>query len=121
MVFVAAAAGGGLVAAYAAAPGSPHDATALVFARAFAYDIMHIYALKMAAVFMITTSTLALRTHFTANWIAWLGYAAAALILIGSSYISWLFLVFPCWVLLVSIYILFDNLRSPLVVVDHGS
>jgi hypothetical protein len=52
---------------------------------------MHIYTLKMAAVFMITTSTLTVRSHFTAHWIAWLGYAAAATILIGSSYLDWVF------------------------------
>ena len=82
---------------------------------------MHIYALKMAAVFMITTSTLAVRTRFTANWIAWLGYASAAVVLIGSSYLYWLFLVFPFWVLLVSIHILIDNLgKSSRVVANHG-
>ena len=82
---------------------------------------MHIYALKMAAVFMITTSTLAIRTGFTANWIAWLGYASAAVILFGSSYLYRAFLVFPCWVLLVSIYILIENLMKPSpVVADNG-
>ena len=64
---------------------------------------MHIYAFKMAAVFMVTTSTLALRTRVTARWIAVVGYASAALILFGSGYLDWVLFVFPCWVLLVSI------------------
>jgi hypothetical protein len=32
------------------------------FARAVTYEIMNLYAVKMAAVFMISTSTLAIRT-----------------------------------------------------------
>jgi branched-subunit amino acid ABC-type transport system permease component len=85
----------------------------LAFARALTYDIMHIYAFKMAAVFMITTSTLVVHTRVTARWLALLGYASAAFLLIGSSYLDWVLFVFPCWILLVSVYILIDNLRRP--------
>jgi hypothetical protein len=84
--------------------------------------VMHIYAFKMAAVFMITTSTLAIRTQVTALWIALLGYASAVLLLIGSSYFNWVLFVFPCWVLLVSVYVLIDNLREPVqAVAGRGS
>jgi hypothetical protein len=72
---------------------------------------MNVYAIKMAAVFMITTSTVALYTVFVARWIAYLGYALASILLVGSYYIGWGFFVLPTWVLLVSIYILIDNLR----------
>jgi hypothetical protein len=113
MLFVAAAVGGGLIRAYSAAATVAFDDSTFIFARAFGYDIMHIYAFKMAAVFMITTSTLAIRTRVTAPWIALLGYASAALLLVGSSYFDWVLFVFPCWVLLVSVYVLIDNLREP--------
>jgi hypothetical protein len=113
MMFVAAASAGGLVRAYSAAPSELSDRSGFTFARAFTYDIMHIYAFKMAAVFMITTSTLAIRTRVTARWIAFLGYASAALLLAGSNYFDWVLFVFPCWVLTISIYILADNLRTP--------
>jgi len=122
MLFVAAAVGGGLIRAYSAAATVAFDDSTFIFARAFGYDIMHIYAFKMAAVFMITTSTLAIRTQVTALWIALLGYASAVLLLIGSSYFDWVLFVFPCWVLLVSVYVLIDNLRRPVQVdVGHGS
>ena len=111
MLFVAASAGGGLIRAYIAAPDVLANSSAFTFARAFSYDIMHIYAFKMAAVFMITTSTLALHTRITARWIAMAGYASAAFILIGSGYVDWVLFVFPLWVLLVSVYILIENLR----------
>jgi hypothetical protein len=39
-----------------------------------------------------------------------LGYASAAIILIGSGFVDWL--LFPCWVLVVSIYVLTENLRK---------
>jgi hypothetical protein len=113
MMFVAASAVGALIRAYTVTPQSLFDGSRFAFARAFAFDIMHVYAFKMAAVFMITTSTLALRTRITARWIAMLGYASAAVLLIGSSFLDWVLFAFPCWVLLVSAYILVDNFRRP--------
>lgn len=112
MTFVAASAVAASILAYNAAPNDMFRASAFAFARAFTYDIMHIYAFKMAAVFMMTTSTLAIWTKITARWIPILGYAAAAFILVGSGYVDWALFVFPLWVLLVSIYILIDNLRK---------
>ena len=113
MIFVAAAAASGLVRAYAAAPAALFGGSTFAFARGFTYDVMHVYAFKMAAVFMVTTSTLILRTAVTARWIALLGYVSALLLLAGSNYLDWVLFVFPGWVLLVSIYILVDNLSTP--------
>ena len=113
MLFVAASAGEGLIIAYSAAPKALFDVSTFTFARAFTYDIRHVYAFKMAAVFMVTTSTLAINTRVTARWIALVGYASAALILLGSGYLDWVLFVFPCWVLLVSVYILISNMRGP--------
>lgn len=112
MMFVAAAVGGGIVRAYAAAPATQTNDAAFAFARALSYGLMHIYAFKMASVFMITTSTLAIRTRIAPAWIAWLGYAAAAFLLFGSGFLDWVLFVFPGWVLLLSIYILLDNLHG---------
>lgn len=111
MLFVAASAMAALILAHAS--GRILDSATFAFARAFAYNIMHIYALKMAAVFMITTSTLAVITLLTPRWIAVLGYASAALLLLGSGYLDVALFIFPAWVLLVSVYILIDNLRRP--------
>jgi hypothetical protein len=111
MLFVAAAAGGGLVTAYAVAPEQIFRGGAFAFGRAFAFDLMHIYAFKMAAVFMATSSTLAFRTGFTPRWIALVGFATALFLLIGSGYVEWAVFTFPGWIFLVSAYILFDNLR----------
>lgn len=121
MMFVSAAAVGGLIRAYSAAPNAMFEGSTFAFARAFAFDIMHIYAFKMAAVFMLTTSTLAIRTRVTPFWIALLGYASAVFLLVGSDYFDWVLFVFPCWVLLVSVTIVTDNLRRPpRAVAEHG-
>jgi hypothetical protein len=81
------------------------------FARAVAYIIVNVYAIKMAGVFMISTSTVVIYTGIAPRWIAVLGYVLALLLLIGSYYLSWSFIVLPVWVLLISIYIFIDNLR----------
>ena len=113
MLFMSAAMVGGLIIAYTADPSRIVGSTTFTSARAIAYEVMNIYAVKMAGVFMIATSTLALRTGFLARWIAWLGYAVALLLLLSSRYIEGILLVFPLWVLLISLYILIDNLRRP--------
>lgn len=109
MLFVAAASVGGLILAYKATPDILAAPGAFAFGRTFAYDVMHIYAFKMAAVFMATTSTLLLFTRAAARWVAILGYAAALVLLIASGFSDWALFVFPAWVLLVSVYILIDN------------
>ena len=113
MLFVSAAMVGGIIIAHAADPQRLLGSATFTFARAITYEIMNIYAIKMAGVFMVATSTLALRTGFIARWIAWLGYAVALLLLFSSRYIEGILLVFPLWVLLISLYILIDNLRRP--------
>lgn len=85
----------------------------LTFARALTANIVNIYAIKMAAVFMVLTSTLVIRTGVAARWVAILGYALSLPLLFGSRLIDWGFFVFPAWVLLISLYILADNLRRP--------
>jgi uncharacterized membrane protein len=42
-----------------------------------------------------------------------LGYAFALFLLLSGRYIEWILMLFPLWVLLISLYILIDNLRRP--------
>jgi hypothetical protein len=113
MLFVAAAVTGAviLVAATSEANELINSAT-FRFARASTYIVMNVYAIKMAAVFMISMSTVVIYTGIAPRWIAFIGYLLAATLLIGSYYISWSFAILPAWVALISIYILTDNLRQ---------
>jgi 4-hydroxybenzoate polyprenyltransferase len=113
MLFFSAAVAGGVIIAFTAAPDLLLGSATFTFARAIIYEIMNVYAIKMAGVFTIATSTLALRTGFIARWIAFLGYALALLLLFAGRNIDGILLVFPLWVLLVSLYILVGNLREP--------
>ncbi len=81
--------------------------------RGSAFIVMNVYALKMAGVFMFSTSTVILYTGIAPRWIAFTGYAFALLLIFGSSYVGWSVLVFPIWVFLLSSYILTVNLRRP--------
>jgi hypothetical protein len=112
MLFFSAAVAGGIIIAYVAAPDSLLGSATFTFARTITFEIMNVYAIKMAGVFIIATSTLALRTGFIARWIAFLGYAVAVLLLLSSRYIEGILMVFPLWVLLVSLHILVGNLRG---------
>ena len=111
MLFAAAAITGAIIlVATTADPNEMINSTTFRYARATGYIFMNVYAIKMAGVFMISTSTLVIYTKIVPRWIAILGYVLAGILLIGSYYINLSFFVLPLWVLLVSIYILFDNL-----------
>ena len=113
MLFAAAAVIGAIV--LVASVSTPHElmnSATFRFARAASYIIANVYAIKMAAVFMISTSTVVIRTGIAPRWIAYLGFLLALLLLMGSFFISWSFAVLPFWVFLISVYILFDNLRG---------
>jgi hypothetical protein len=45
--------------------------------------------------------------------VALLGYGLALLLLVGSYYIRWSFMVFPLWVLLISVFLLLSNHQRP--------
>ena len=112
MLFVSAGIAGGIITAFAVSPERVLGSATFTFGRAIVFEIMNLYAIKMAAVFMVATSTLALRTRFIARWIAVLGYALALILLLSDRSAERMVAVFPLWVFLVSLYILFANLRG---------
>jgi hypothetical protein len=111
MLFAAAAVIGAIVLVGSiSTPQELMNSTTFRFARATSYIIANVYAIKMAAVFMISTSTVVIRTGIAPRWIAFLGFLLALFLLMGSFFISWSFAVLPFWVFLISVYILIDNL-----------
>jgi hypothetical protein len=114
MLFVAAAVVGAIIVAFRAAPDSLVHSATFHFGRALAHGMINIYLMKTAAVFMITTSTIAIYTRLTPRWLAIVGYIIAVVLLIGSSFFDWSLLVFPLWVFLVSVSILWDRKAVPI-------
>jgi hypothetical protein len=111
MLFAAASVIGAVVLiASSAEPNELINSATFRFARAATYIIMNVYAIKMAAVFMISTSTVVVYTAIAPRWIAFVGYMLALILLVGSYYISWSFAFMPAWVFLISTSILVDNL-----------
>jgi hypothetical protein len=68
--------------------------------------LLNVYAMRMAAVFTITVATIAVRTKVIPRWLAFSGYASAAVLLISIGISPWVQLLFPLWILLLSIHIL---------------
>jgi hypothetical protein len=113
MLFAAAAVFGAIIVAFHVAPGALGNSPTFHFGRGLAYGMINIYLVKTASVFMITTSTIALYTHLTPRWLALGGYVIAIILLIGSYYLDWSLLVFPFWVLLISLSILWEKEVAP--------
>jgi hypothetical protein len=110
MLFTAAAVAGAIIVAFSVVPEELVRSAAFPLARAIAYTIMNVYAVKMAGVFMISTSTITISTGIAPRWIAMLGYVLALILLLGSSYISSCLIVLPIWVFAISVAILRDEL-----------
>jgi hypothetical protein len=112
MLFASAAVAGGIMMLYGTTPGKLMESGTYTFGRTISYHIINVYAVKMAGVFMISTCTLSIRTGIFPRWMAFLGYTLALLLILSIGYFSWAMLVLPLWVLLISVYILFANLKS---------
>jgi hypothetical protein len=95
MLFVAAAVVGAMLVAFNDDPAAFASPT-LRLARAFSYNLVNIYMVRVAGVFMISTSTVAMSTHFAPRWLAALGYLLAVLLPLGSLSCDGASRSFPC-------------------------
>ena len=110
MLFTSAAVAGGLISIFKVSPGRLIESGTYAFGRSITYELMHAYTMKMAGVFMISTCTLSLRTGIFPRWMAFLGLMLAVFLLFSLGFFYWAPLVFPLWVLLISVHILLANL-----------
>jgi hypothetical protein len=106
MIFAAAATAGAIVAAAANDPVGFASSTTYDYARQTVTQILAVYALRMAAIFQLSQASLWLRTRVMPRWMALVTIVVALLLLFVFTQSWWVVLVFPGWVLLVSIYIL---------------
>ena len=119
MIFVASAVAAGLVASAGDSADKLLSSGAWDFGRRTAHELMVVYAIRMAAVFMIATSTILRRLTLTPRWLAASGYAIAFVLLVAVGFFAWIELAFPAWVLVLSLYILVAGSRRDRVV-DPG-
>jgi hypothetical protein len=110
MLFVAAAEGGALVASVTSTTLPPSGTLALV--RNVTTSLLNVYAMRMAAVFTLTTVTIARRTRIASRWITLSGLACAVVLLVAIGITPWVELLFPLWILALSLDILVADLRA---------
>jgi hypothetical protein len=110
--FVASAVGGSMVATYAARPTEMVESGLYFFSRDTMYRIANVYAIRMASVFMMSLGTIWVRTKSMPRPLVVLTYLTALVLMVSISFSLWVVLVFPSWVLVISIYILFGNMRG---------
>jgi hypothetical protein len=91
----------------------PEDA---VFGQMLLVTLSKTYALRMAAVFMISLATIWLKTGLMPRWLVGVTYLVAVGLLLASDLTMWLVLAFPTWVLVVSVLLL---VRSGVIDLDR--
>ncbi len=120
MTFVAAALAGGLLTSYALDPDTLIASGVYTYSRAVMFRITNVYAIRMAGVFMISLATISVRTRILHRGLAFLTYALALFLLLSIGLSVWVTLIFPGWVLIVSVYILVLNLRRQAAGTEDG-
>ena len=121
MLFASTAMAVGLITSAAVAPRAALTSDAWRIGRAVTYTLMTTYAMRMAAVFMISTATIALRTAIMPRWLVLIGYMLALILLLTVGDLPWVEELFPAWVFAVSIYILLATFHTPHGVLSRGS
>ena len=106
MFWASAAAVASLVAANRLDGAPPLSATTLETFRSLSFSFLFVLAARAAAVFMIVTSTIALRSAIFPRWLVIAGYVIALVMLLSLALLQWIVLLFPGWVFVLSLIIL---------------
>jgi hypothetical protein len=111
LTFAAAAAIGGILVLYASDPGLLTDSGIYSLALVISNRLNTVYAMRMAGAFMTVLGTIWVRTGVMPRWLAFVTYLLAAVLLISIGFTPWVVLVFPAWVLAISVAVLILNYR----------
>jgi hypothetical protein len=112
MFFVAAALAGGLIGSATAHPDSLPGSDTLALGRNTSTILLNVYAMRMAAVFTLTTVTIARQTKIVPAWLWVAGLATALVLLVVVNFTPWVELLFPLWILALSLDILLHPLPA---------
>jgi hypothetical protein len=111
MLFAGTAAVGAvaLLTVFSPSPPPPPD-VARTFTGA-GYGMVFVFGVRAAGMYMITTTRLTRQRALLPRWLAVLSYLAAAFLLVTTTYYPATLLVFPGWVLLISVVLLYGAAR----------
>jgi hypothetical protein len=102
MMFVSTAVAAALVATNTGVTDPAVHAGVIAFGKGIVVSAAKTYAIRMAAVFMISLATIWLKTGLMPRWLVVVSYLVAVALLIASDLTMWLTLAFPIWMLVVS-------------------
>ena len=117
MLFGAAASTASLLALFDSASGASNDTLRL--GGTLSSMLLGTFATRMAAVFTLSVSNLGRRTSLVPGWLSVFGYVVTVVLLFSPPGLEWVQLLFPGWVLLLSVHILVVSGR-PLPVPDQA-
>jgi hypothetical protein len=106
MMFVSTAVAAALVASNSGVTDPAAHAEVTTFGKMMVVSAAKTFAIRMAAVFMISLATIWLKTGLMPRWLVVVSYLVALGLLIASEVSMWLTLALPVWVLVVSALIL---------------
>jgi hypothetical protein len=106
MLFVATAVAAGVVSSAGQDAGHLVGSETWAVGRRTANELMLVYAMRMAAVFTLATSTILLRARVAPRWLVGSGYVVAVALLLTVGHVAWVELLFPAWVSLLSLHVL---------------
>jgi hypothetical protein len=89
--------------------GTPEAFASVRLAFDTSYFFGYVFAAKVAGAFMAVFTTILTRLAQSAGWMTVFGYVGALMLLFTIPHVEWLLLVFPLWVLVLSIQILRDG------------
>lgn len=112
LLFVSAAVAIGLIAMLKTAPLETTQSQIWTLGYHTTFALLNIFAIRMAAVFMLSTSTIALRASFINRWLSYLGIVIALILLVASDVVAYINLLMPLWVFLVSADVLIRSRRE---------
>jgi hypothetical protein len=111
LTFAAAAAIGGVLVLYASDPGLQAGSGIYSLALVISNRLNSVYAMRMAGAFMTVLGTIWVQTGVMPRWLALVTYVLAAVLLISIGFTPWVVLVFPAWVLAISVAMLILTYR----------
>jgi hypothetical protein len=82
------------------------------YAWTFAASLLGSFGARMAGVFMLSATTMGVRTGTIPRWLAVPSYVTALLLLFAPPFPDWVQFLFPLWVVVLSIFILTGQHRA---------
>ena len=106
MTFIASALAGALIASYQLDPVATIENGIYTLERESIFRITNVFGVRMAGVFMFSAGTIWLRSGTMPRWMVALTYTVAIVQLFSLGFTLWFTLLFPAWVVIVSVHFL---------------